>query len=163
VSRVGEHGLPLFKLLKEFDSFRWTDKTQKTLDELKALITKLPVLASPKPNETLLLLYMLATTQVISMDLVVEWEEPGHVYKVQWSVYYISKVLFDYETRYKEVQKLLYAILITKHKLLYYLKSHPVRVVTSYGLGEIVRNRVTMGRIAKWALKLMGFDITYIP
>jgi hypothetical protein len=160
--RVWECGLPLFKLLKEFASFRWMDKTQKTLDELKALITKLPILASPKPNETLLL-YMLATTQVISMALVVEWEEPGHVYKVQWPVYYISKVLFDYETRYKEVQKLLYAILIMKHKLMYYLKSHPVRVVTSYGLGAIVRNRVTMGRIAKWALKLMGLDITYIP
>jgi hypothetical protein len=159
---VWECGLPLFKLLKEFASFRWMDKTQKTLDELKALITKLPILASPKPNETLLL-YMLATTQVISMALVVEWEEPKHVYKVQWPVYYISKVLFDYETRYKEVQKLLYAILIMKHKLMYYLKSHPVRVVTSYGLGEIVRNRVTMGRIAKWALKLMGLDITYIP
>jgi hypothetical protein len=47
-----------------------------------------------------LLLYMLATTQVISTALVVEREEPEHVYKVQCLVYYISKVLFDYETRY---------------------------------------------------------------
>jgi hypothetical protein len=27
VSLLGEHGLPLYKLLKKFDSFRWTDET----------------------------------------------------------------------------------------------------------------------------------------
>jgi hypothetical protein len=37
------------------------DEMQKALDELKALISKLPVLASPKPSETLLL-YAAATT-----------------------------------------------------------------------------------------------------
>jgi ribonuclease HI len=30
-----------------------------------------------------------------------EREESEHVYKVQWPVYYISKVLFDCETLYK--------------------------------------------------------------
>jgi hypothetical protein len=50
-----------------------------------------------------LLLYIAATTQVISAAIVVEWEEPGHVYKVQQPVYYISKVLSDCETRYNQV------------------------------------------------------------
>jgi hypothetical protein len=36
-------------------------------------------------------------------------------------------------------------------------------VVTSHGLGEIVENCLTVGRIAKWALELMGLDITYVP
>jgi hypothetical protein len=43
---------------------------------------------------------MEATTQVISTNLVVEWEEPEHIYKVQQPVYYISKVFSDCETRY---------------------------------------------------------------
>jgi hypothetical protein len=60
-------------------------------------------------------------------------------------------------------QKLVYAILTTKRKLLYYFESHPIRVVTSCGLGEIVRNYLSTGRIAKWALELMGLDITYVP
>jgi hypothetical protein len=71
---------------------------------------------------------------------VVEQEEPGHVYKIQWPVYYISKVLSDCETRYNQVQKLLYAILITKRKLLHYFESHPIQIVTSFGLREIIRN-----------------------
>jgi hypothetical protein len=35
---------------------------------------------------------------------------------------------------------LLYAILITKLKLLHYFENHPIRVVTSFGLKEIIGN-----------------------
>jgi hypothetical protein len=47
--------------------------------------------------------------------------------------------------------------------LLQYFESHPIWVVTSFGLGEIIGNRLTTGRIAKWALELMGLDIAYVP
>jgi hypothetical protein len=50
-----------------------------------------------------------------------------------------------------------------KRKLLHYFESHPIHVVTSFGLGEIVGNRLATRRIAKWALELMGLDITYMP
>jgi hypothetical protein len=116
----------------------------------------------PEPVETVLL-YIAATTQVVSTALVVEWEEPGHVYKVQQPVYYISKVLSDCKTCYNQVQKLLYAILIMKHKLLHYFQSHPIRVVTSFVLGEIIGNRLATGRIAKWSLEIMQLDLAYIP
>jgi hypothetical protein len=74
-------------------------RRKKALDKLKALISKSPVPASSKPGETLPLCIATAT-QVISTALVVEWEEPGHVYKVQRLVYYISKFLSDCETSY---------------------------------------------------------------
>jgi hypothetical protein len=125
----------LYKLLEKSNSFYWTDETQKVLDELKALISKPPVLASPEPGETLLL-YAVATTQVISAALVVEREEPEHVYKVKWLVYYISKVLSEYKTCYNQVQKLVYGILTTKCKLLHYFESHLIHVITSYGLSS---------------------------
>jgi hypothetical protein len=95
--------------------------------------------------------------------LVVEREEPRHIYKVRRLVYYINKVLSDCKTHYNEVQKLLYAILITKCKLLHYFEGHHIHVVTLHGLGEIIGNCLTIGRIAKWALELVGLDITYVP
>jgi hypothetical protein len=44
---------------------------------MKALILVLPT------DEEPLLLYIAATTQVVSAALVVEWEEEGHTLKVQ--------------------------------------------------------------------------------
>ena len=43
------------------------------------------------------------------------------------------------------MQKLLYAVLMVTQKLLHYFTDHEVSVVTSYPLGDIVRNRNAMG------------------
>ena len=61
------------------------------------------------------------------------------------------------------MQKLLYAVLVATRKLLHYFTEHEVMVVTSFPLGDIVLNHDAMGRISKWALKLMGHDTRYIP
>jgi hypothetical protein len=52
-----------------------------------------------------------------SAALVVEREEPERSQKVQQPVYFVSEVLSDSKTRYTQMQKLVYTILMTKHKL----------------------------------------------
>jgi hypothetical protein len=64
-----------------------------------------------------LLLYLAATTHVVSTTIVVEWQEDGHAYPVQRPVYFASEVLSESKARYQPVQKLLYAVLITSRKL----------------------------------------------
>ena len=83
------------------------------------------------------MLYIMGTMQVVSATLVVEQEEEGHALKVQHVVYFISEVLSNFKTRYFQIQKLLYAILITKRKLRHYFESHLMTVVTSFPLGEV--------------------------
>jgi hypothetical protein len=61
------------------------------------------------------------------------------------------------------MQKLVYAILMTKRKLRHYFDAHPITVVSKYPLGEVIQNPETEGRIAKWALELMGQNISYAP
>jgi hypothetical protein len=53
------------------------------------------------------------------------------------------------------MQKLVYAILMTKRKLQHYFDAHPITVV-QYPLGEVIQNPEVKGRLAKWALELMG-------
>ena len=54
-------------------------------------------------------------------------------------------------------------MLMATRKLLHYFTNHEVSVITSYLLGGIVHNCDAVGQISKWALKLMGHDIRYIP
>jgi hypothetical protein len=75
---------------------------------------------------------------VVSAALVLEWEEEGHTLKVQRPMYFVSKVLYDSKTCYPQIQKLLYVALIAKRKLRHYFEPHPVTVVTSFPLGEVV-------------------------
>ena len=76
-----EWGLPFFKLLKWQDKFQWIEKVDQALQQLKDFLSKPPVLMAPTPNEDLLL-YIAATTNAFSTAIVVERQEPGHVYKV---------------------------------------------------------------------------------
>ena len=106
---------------------------------VKLLLTRPPTLVPPSDGETLLL-YIAATTQVVSAALVVEREEEGQALKVQHPMYFISEVLSDSKTRYSQIQKLLYAVLITKRKLRHYFESYPMMVVTSFPLGEVIQS-----------------------
>jgi hypothetical protein len=150
----------LYRLLKKTDRFAWTPEAQQALAKLKELLTKALILY-PVIDREPLLLYIAATTQVVSATLVVEREEAGHALKVQCPIYFISEILADSKTRYPQIRKILYAILIAKRKLRHYFESHPVTVVTSFPLGEVVQNRDATGRIGKWALELMGEGILY--
>jgi hypothetical protein len=50
-----------------------------------------------------------------------------------------------------------------RRKLRHYFESHPVTVVSSFPLGEIIQCREASGRIAKWAVELMGETLSFIP
>ncbi|XP_025791883.1 uncharacterized protein LOC112873070 [Panicum hallii] len=140
--------MPLYKLLKKLDTFIWTEEAQHALDSLKALLTSAPLLVAPERHEPLLL-YLAATTHMVSATLVVEREEPGHALKVQGQMYFVNEVLTETKARYPQVQKLLYVVLMPTKKLQHYFTDHEDTVITSFPLGEVVHSRDATGRISK--------------
>jgi ribonuclease HI len=162
ISRLGEKGLPLYCLLRT-ECFTWTPEAEEPLRNLKALLTKTPILVPPPAAGEALLIYVAATTQVVSAAIIVERREEGHALPVQRPVYFISEVLSKTKARYPQIQKPLYTMILTRQKLRHYFKSHPVTVVSSFPLGEIIQCREASGRIAKWAMELMGETLSFAP
>jgi hypothetical protein len=124
ISRLGEKGLPFYKLLKKVDKFQWTSEAQEALDALKKFLTTPPV---------------------------------------HHPVYFISEVRGPSKKKYPQVQKLLYAVLLTARKLRHYFDDHKVIVVTGFPIGDILHNKEAIGRIAKWACELGSHDIEFRP
>ena len=94
---------------------------------------------------------------MVSAAIVVERREEGHALLVQRPVYFISEVLSETKTRYPQIQKLLYAVILTRPKLRHYFESHLVTVVSSFPLGTIsfaprkaIKSQVLADFVAEW-------------
>jgi hypothetical protein len=81
ISRLGERGLPFFKLLKRQDKFQWMEEAKRALQDLKQHLQSPPILTAPLSGENLLL-YIAVTTHVISSAIIVERSEEGNAFGV---------------------------------------------------------------------------------
>ena len=96
-------------------------------------------------EEEPLLLYVAATTQVVSVAIVIERKDEGHIKTIQRPIYFLSQILAESKTRYLHIQKILYRVYLAKKKLVHYFNAHPITMVTSFPLGEIINNRNVIG------------------
>src|SRR3954468_23520973 len=110
-----------------------------------------------------MLLYVSANNRVVSAVVVVEHMEVGKEYPLQRSVYYVSEVLTLSKQRYPHWQKLVLGVFMASRKLKYYFQKHPITIVSSAPLADIILNREGTGRIAKWDIELGAYHIKYEP
>ncbi|SPT17070.1 unnamed protein product [Triticum aestivum] len=130
--------------------------------ELKKMLTTPPVLAALAAKEPMYL-YIAATSRVVSTVMVVERPEDGGAQPVQRPVYYLSEVLPTSKQNYPHYQKMCYGVHFAAKKLKPYFQEHPITVVCTAPLAEIIGNRDALGRVAKWAIELAPYTIFYQP
>jgi flavoprotein len=102
ISRLGEKVLPLYRLLKKSEHFSWTLEAEEALTKLKATLSNSPILVPLAIAESLLL-YVAATTQVVSAVVVIKRTKEGHTLPVQRPVYFIGEVLSETKIRYPQI------------------------------------------------------------
>jgi ribonuclease HI len=110
-----------------------------------------------------MLLYIAATPRVISVVIVVERIEEGKELPVQRPVYYLSEVLTLSKQNYPHYQKVAYGVYMAAKKLKHYFEEHPIMVVSTTPLSEIIGCKDATGRVAKWAIELAAHTIQYKP
>ncbi|XP_074576213.1 uncharacterized protein LOC141832648 [Curcuma longa] len=81
----------------------------------------------------------------------------------QQPIYFSSHLLKDAETRYSNLEKLAWMLVLSMRKLRPYFLSHPVTVMTNSNLGRLLTQPEVFGRLIKWAVELREYDIQYQP
>jgi hypothetical protein len=110
-----------------------------------------------------MLLYIAATLRVVNVVIMVEHTEEGKELPIQHPVYYLSEVLTLFKQNYPHYQKVSYGVYMTARKLKYYFKEHPITVVSTTPLSEIISCKDATDRVAKWVIELAAHTIQYNP
>jgi dsDNA-binding SOS-regulon protein len=79
--QAGREGTAILPPAEKSDKFKWTAEAQAAFADLKRTLSTSPVLVAPHEKEQLLL-YIAATTQMVSTALVVEYAEEGKIHRV---------------------------------------------------------------------------------
>jgi hypothetical protein len=74
ISKLGECGMPFYRLLRKADGFQWDDQAATTFVELNQYLKSLLTLVPPKPDD-LLLLYVTTIDAVVCTVIIIEQPE----------------------------------------------------------------------------------------
>ena len=163
IPRFADKSLPLRKLLKKGEVFKWESDQQKAFDELKDAITSKPVLGLPDFSKPFRL-----STDASNVGISAILSQLDDAGKESHVIGYRSRALRGAEENYSTIEKEMLAIVFGLQKFDYYLmgSGQPFEIVTDHmPLCHLPNSRDPYGRIGRWALLLQGYDykIKHLP
>ena len=103
-------------------------------------------------------MYVSTTMQALE-EILVRKDEEG----IEKVIYFISKKLVDYETRYIRIEKMCYPIIFVTKKLRHYKLGSTTHMVTKMDpLRYLLSKPYLFGRATKWVILLKEFDLVFI-
>jgi len=78
-------------------------------------------------------------------------------------VYFVSRALHGAEVRYRTIEKVAMALIITARRMRMYFQNHCIIVWTNYPIVKILTKPDLAGRMIGWTIELSEFHIQYQP
>ncbi|KAG9458214.1 hypothetical protein H6P81_002722 [Aristolochia fimbriata] len=158
ISNLSGRCQPFSRLLKKGTPFEWDDSCRHAFNNIKAYLTKPPVLVAPIVDKPLLL--YIAVQEKSMGALLAQCDEDNK----ERSLYYLIRTLVGVELNYTLIEKTCLALVFAVQKLRHYLLAHSTKLISRADpLKYIMSRPILSGRLAKWALLLSEFEIDFVP
>ncbi|XP_017978221.1 PREDICTED: uncharacterized protein LOC108662400 [Theobroma cacao] len=158
ISNLAGRCQPFSRLMKKDTPFIWDESCSNAFKSIESYLLRPLILRAPTPGRPLIL-YVAAQKRSLGALLAPQNDEGK-----ENALYYLSRTLNGAELNYSPIEKTCLALIFTIKKLRHYLQAHSVHLISRANpLKYLMSKSMLSGRLAKWALLLQEFDITYIP
>lgn len=147
---------PMTDLLRKTDRFQWTPEAQVSFEDLKTSLTTAPVLTHPDFSKHFYIQCDASVTGVggVLFQMVGDEEHP---------IAFMSKKLNSAQKNYSVTELECLAAILSVQKFRCYVEGMPFTIITDHAsLKWLMAQKDLSGRLARWSLKLQGFDFTIV-
>ena len=157
IARLTDICEPIFRLLRKSQRTVLDDQCQSAFEKIKEYLLSPPVLVPPTPGHPLLL--YLSVSDIALGCMLAQLDDLGK----ERAIYYPSKRILEYETRYIVIERYCLALVWATRRLRHYMTEYSVHLVSRLDPLRYLFNRPALiCRLMKWLVLLTEFDIHYV-
>ena len=114
-------------------------------------------LVPPTPSRHLLL--YLSVSDIALGYMLAQLDDLGN----ERAIYYLSKRMLDYETRYVMIEHFCLALVWATRRLRHYMTEYSVHLISRLDhMKDLFGRPALVGRLMRWLVLLIKFDIHYV-
>ena len=148
---------PLQKLANQ-SNFVWEEEHEECFKEVKNVLSSLPTMMSPNPEETY---YLTPSVGSSAIGSVLMQKDKASSY--MRPIYFASKVLTQAEKGYTDIEQLMFAVMFAVRKFRSYLLPKAFIILTlEHNLPYAIQHMSISPRVSKWVLELQEYDYSFI-
>lgn len=155
VANYADVSAPITNLLQKNKPFVWTDEAQRAFETLKHAMTSAPVLTHPDFTKPFVIQCDASTTGIGSVLFQIGTDGEEH------PIAYFSKKLNSAQRNYTITELECLAAVLSVLKFRQYIEGSRFTIITDHAsLKWLMAQKELCGRLARWSLKLQGFDFS---
>jgi len=158
IAQLTTTSAPIFRLLRKKNPGTWNEECEEAFNKIKHYLQN-PSLLVPSVSGKPLVLYLIVTKAVMECVL----GQHDETRRKERVIYYLSKKLTEYESRYTSIERLWCALVWAVKRLRHYMLYYTIWLISKMDPLRYICNKPYLSsRIARWQVLLAEYDIVYM-